>query len=82
MLQLSGSPRGFNASGRYGIATQDANGAWVNAVDTNYGGTKQFIKGAYRSGYPLGSYGVDPVTKNAWAVVNHGGVFVARDGIA
>lgn len=81
VLQLSGSPRGFRANGSYGIATQDANGRWVNAVDENYGGIKKFVRGAYKAGYPLGTYGVDPKTKNAWAVVNHGGIFVARDGI-
>lgn len=79
VLQISGGAKGFRANGGYGIATQSANGTWVNAVDENFGGTKKFVQGAYRPGHALGTYGVDPVTKNAWAVVNHGGIFVARD---
>lgn len=81
VLQMSGRPRGFRANGSYGIATQDARGRWVNAVDTNYGGSKRFVVGPYRPGYPLGTHGVEPATKNAWAVVNHGGTFVVRDGL-
>ena len=54
---------------------KDANGNWVNAVDLNTGGTKNFVLGAYSSGFALGTYGVDPSTDTAWAVVNHTGEF-------
>ncbi len=62
-------------AGGFGIKTQH-NGAWVDAVDLNVGGAKRFVYGAY-SGHALGSYGVDPNTMTAWAVVNHDGQFVA-----
>lgn len=78
---MNGSVQGFRADGSYGLATRTADGRWVNAVDENHGGTKRFVVGAHRPGYELGSYGVDPVTKQAWAVVNHDGVFVVRRGI-
>jgi len=66
-------------NGGFGIGARDASGAWVNAVDLNHGGTKQFVRGAWRPKYELGTYGVDPRTKTAWAVVNHEGDFaVAR----
>ena len=82
VLRLSGGPaKNFNASGSYGLATLDENGNWVNAVETNYGGTPRFVRGAYKPGYELGTYGVDPRTKDVWAVINHGGVFVARSGL-
>ena len=58
----------------------DANGAWVNAVNLNTGGTKKFVAGPWQFGYGLGTYGVDPVSKTAWAVINSNGEFaVARD---
>lgn len=81
VLQMSGTPRGFRANGDYGLATRTEDGRWVNAVDGNFGGRATFVKGAWRPGYELGTYGVDPVTKNAWAVINHGGVFAVRRGI-
>jgi hypothetical protein len=67
-------------SGGFGIATQHSDGRWVNAVDPNFGGTKRFVAGPWRDGYELGTYGVDPSTMTAWAVLNHDGEFVvARD---
>ena len=53
------------------LATLDSRDRWVNAVDLNFGGTKNFIPGPWTAGYPLGSYGFDPKTRTAWAVVNH-----------
>lgn len=50
---------------------------WAAAVNGNYGGTAKFIVGPWKAGYGLGTYGVDPATKTAWAVVNRGGEFVA-----
>lgn len=81
VIQMNGTPRGFRANGSFGLATRNADGDWVNAVDMNFGGVKRFVRGAYRKGYELGTYGVDPRTKQAWAVVNHGGTFVVRRGI-
>jgi hypothetical protein len=65
--------------GDFGLATRDADGKWVNAVDRNVGGTKRYVRGPWRAKFPLGTYGVDVVAHTAWAVVNHGGDFaVAR----
>jgi len=65
--------------GLLGLATEDENGEWVNAVDKNFGGTKKFILGPWKPGYKLGTYGVDPKTKTAWAVINYNADFaVAR----
>ena len=48
-------------------------------MDKNFGGVKQFVKGPWKEGYELGTYGMDPSTKTAWAVMNYNGDFaVAR----
>lgn len=52
------------------IDTKDANGNWVNLVNQNVGGGKRFVLGAWNKVYPLGTYGVDPKTNTAWAVIN------------
>ena len=80
-LSLSYDTRGgAPVNGAFGIATLDASGRWVNAVDRNTGGIKKFISGPFQDGYGLGTYGVDPSTRTAWAVVNTNGQFaVARD---
>lgn len=52
-----------------------ANGKWVNAVGENFGGKKKFILGKYRPEYGLGTYGIDPKTKTAWAVLNYNADF-------
>lgn len=57
------------------IATRNANGNWVNAVNMNDGGTKRFVVGPWKHGYKLGTYGFDPSTHTAWAVINHNGNF-------
>jgi hypothetical protein len=65
--------------GLFGLATKDANGNWVNAVNMNSGGTGKFVAGPWKKGYELGTYGVDPSRKTAWAVINYNGDFaVAR----
>jgi len=70
----------YQGSGAFGIATKDEDGNWVNAVDMNFGGTKKFVHGPWKSGYELGIYGVDASAKSAWAVINYNGDFaVARD---
>jgi len=62
-------------SGLFGLATKDANGDWINAVARNFGGTGKFILGPWSPGYGLGTYGVDPNTHTAWAVINHNSDF-------
>ncbi len=62
--------------GLFGLATKDANGNWINAVDKNIGGTKKFVMGAWNPSYELGTYGIDPGTHTAWAVINYNGDFV------
>jgi hypothetical protein len=65
--------------GKTGIATLDSKGKWVNAVDMNYGGVKKFVQGPWKTGYGLGTYGIDPAAKTAWAVINYSADFaVAR----
>jgi hypothetical protein len=62
-------------AGPAGLVTRSKDGRWVNAVDENIGGTTEFILGPYRSGDELGTYGIDPKTRTAWAVINHTGDF-------
>jgi len=72
-------PRGLG-HGEFGLASRDRHGEWVNAVDLNSGGTNKFVLGPWQPGYPLGTYGVDPSSHTAWAVLNHAGDFaVGRD---
>ncbi len=68
-------------NGGFGIATKNADGNWINAVDSNVGGTKTFVKGPWKASYGLGTYGVDASTKTAWAVINYDGTFAVADGI-
>jgi hypothetical protein len=63
------------ASGTFGLAVKDAKGNWVNAVDRDFGGGRTFVKRAWQQGDVLGTYGVDPATNTAWAVVNYSGDF-------
>jgi hypothetical protein len=66
-------------SGQLVLATRNSAGNWVNAVDQNFsGGAKTFKYGPWRPEYPLGTYGVDPGTLTAWAVLNHDGDFAAK----
>jgi hypothetical protein len=69
-----------DGDGGFVLVTKDKTGRWVNAVDLNFGGTRKFVPGPYVSGYELGTYGFDPNTRTAWAVINYNGDFaVARD---
>ena len=84
-LSMSYDPKGLKTAdlkkGLIGLATQVENCNWVNAVDLNSGGSKQFILGPWNPSYGLGTYGIDQKTKTAWAVINHNGDFaVARIG--
>ncbi len=67
--------------GTIGIATVDSQGNWVNAVNKNFGGTKKFVVGPYKPQYGLGTYGVDPATRTAWAVLNYNADFAVADDI-
>jgi hypothetical protein len=62
------------------LVTRDETGRWVNAVDMNFDdGTGNFVTGPYNSSYGLGTYGFDPRTRTAWAVINHGGDFAVAE---
>ncbi len=74
-MTFSGADPGAVAAGKVGITTPDANGNWVNAVQSNVGGTPAFVAGPWTAGAPLGAYGVDVAAGNAWAVVNRAGAF-------
>jgi hypothetical protein len=62
-------------NGGFGIVTKDADGNWVNAVDMKSGGAKMFVDGPWDPTYELGTYGVDPKTQTAWAVINYNSEF-------
>ncbi len=67
--------------GAIGIATY-VDGEWVNAVNENFGGEKNFVVGPYVEGqHELGTYGVDPATQTAWAVLNYNADFAVAQGI-
>ena len=59
----------------YRLAVRDLDGKWLNAVEKNFGGVKMFVKGPWKSSYGLGTYGVDTLTRTAWAVINYDGDF-------
>jgi hypothetical protein len=78
-LSMSYDPHHVNTSelrsGLFGLAIKDANGKWINAVAKNFGGTEKFVYGPWTASYELGTYGVDPGTHTAWAVINHSAKF-------
>ena len=82
-LSLSYDPRQVHheqiARGEFGLAVKDAKGKWINAVDQNSGGSKNFVLGPWNASYGLGTYGVDPNTHTAWAVVNYNSEFAAAE---
>ncbi len=63
--------------GLLGLVTRDDKGHWINAVDKNQGGTKNFVLRPYKSGDGLGTYGIDLKAGTVWAVINHDGDFAA-----
>ncbi|MET0028711.1 MAG: metallophosphoesterase [Candidatus Thiodiazotropha sp.] len=66
--------------GSFALVSKDSDGNWVNAVNNNSGGEAKFVVGPWSEGDSLGTYGVDPVTKTVWAVINSEGDFaVGRD---
>lgn len=50
---------------------------WKNAVLGNTGGTPTFVNGAYNpaTDFQLGKYGIDSLSHEVWAVVNHNSEF-------
>ncbi len=68
-------------SGALVLATYDGNGNWINAVEQNLGGVKKQIQGAWKSGYALGTYGIDTATNTVWAVLNYNGYFAVVAGV-
>ncbi len=80
-LSFNYKNRKYLETGRLGIATPDSRGRWVNAVDKNSGGEKRFIIGPYNSQYALGTYGVDPATKTAWAIIDYNADFVVLENM-
>jgi hypothetical protein len=78
VLSMSFDPTGVSSllgTGTFGLAVKDTNGNWVNAVNKDFGGTKSFVSGPWQASYALGTYGVDPATNTAWAVINHSSDF-------
>jgi hypothetical protein len=84
-LSLTYAPATVSAdqlrSGTFGLATRRADGTWVNAVDGNTEGTKKFVAGPWDPGCALGTYGVDPATHTAWAVINYNADFAVARGL-
>lgn len=72
VLSMSYEP---STSGPLSLKTKTDDGSWVKAIDKNAGGTSKFIVGPWRSGFTLGTYGIDPASKTVWAVINHAGEF-------
>ena len=75
VLSISYTPDKIRSISKTGIIATFVKGKWVNAVDENFGGTGKFIKGKYKQGYSLGTYGYDQITKTAWAVLNYNADF-------
>jgi hypothetical protein len=67
------------ASGAFGLARLDERGLWVNAVSANAGGAAHFVARAWQASDPLGTYGVDPATHTAWAVLDRAGTFAVAE---
>ena len=57
------------------ICALDSNGNWTTAVNQIASGTRNFVYGPWNSSYGLGTYGIDPTTNTAWAVLNYDGMF-------
>lgn len=63
------------ADGAFGLIARNADGKWVNAIAMNSGGAPKFIAGPWKPEYGLGTYGIDPKTKTAWAAIDYNGDF-------
>lgn len=70
------------ARGPLAIVARPFNGsAWEQAAGRNIGGSAKFVVGPWKAGYALGTYGVDPAARTAWAVVNRGGEFAVAQSM-
>lgn len=70
-----------DSNGNAGIAALK-DGKWINAVSLNMGedNNPRFVKGAYNPAkHGLGSYGIDPKSKSAWAVLDYNADFVVME---
>lgn len=74
-LEYPGAVRGALA-----LMSRNEDGNWEPATARNFGGDAKFIIGPWKASYSLGSYGIDPATRTAWAVVNRGGEFAVMPG--
>lgn len=72
VLSMSYDP---SAIGPLSLNVKTYDGSWEKAVNKNAGGTPKFVVGPWRSGYSLGTYGIDPASKTVWAVINHANEF-------
>jgi hypothetical protein len=64
------------------LAAKNASGQWVKAVDLNTGGgVARFVIGPYQPQDTLNTYGFDPSTHTAWAVINYTGSFAVDGGL-
>lgn len=81
VLSMSHDFRKDVHKGNAGIAALNAEGKWVNAVTLNIGAgnNPSFVYGPYREEYGLGTWGIDPKTKTAWAVLNYNADFAVAD---
>jgi hypothetical protein len=80
-LSFSGATAAQMASGAFGLALRDEHGLWVNAVTANAGGEAAFVAGPWSADahHGVGTWGVDPATSTAWAVLNRTGVFAVAE---
>jgi hypothetical protein len=82
-LSMSYDPKALGRnnlkSGKFGLAIKIDKREWINAVDMNFFGAKKFVLGPWKSDYRLGTYGVDPSTHTAWAVINYNGDFAVAE---
>jgi len=68
-------------TGKIGIASRGET-HWTNAVNKNFGGTKNFVVGPYdESKHSLGNYGVDLINRRFWVVVNYNGDFAVASSL-
>lgn len=70
------------APGSYLAWLNPTTNLWSNAVDGNFGGTMNFVSGAYDplTDFHLGTYGIDVSNGAVWAVVDHDSDFAVLAG--
>ncbi len=79
-MSLSGLSMSQMRSGTFFLLTKDDKGRWINAVNADYGPqSPAFVVGPWTESYGLGTYGIDPETQAAWAVINHDGDFAVGE---